>query len=230
MKNVICAVIAFWFSMTVSAHMNESDFIRAIWANGEVIAQRSLSASPDSRIGQVANAMSMKDVDIRVAEETDIFAMYYPGIIVVDAKLERLPKSVIAFVLAHEYGHHVHAHWKEVLSLGIRKAQMTSRALSSMSDLTACIAEGRSGQSSVERHQPEFEADEYAVRLTQYFNLYNEYQVISFMMNEFGDVGETDSHPDIRVRLDEIYAHAHERMHSEDEDNVAQDEIERIDF
>lgn len=149
-------------------------------------------------VDELVNKMEMHDVDVFVSTKTiDGGAIYFPGVIVIGADVAALPREQLAFVLAHEYGHHTRMHWLSTLSRGVGLAAAAGQAWSTFAELhifTELAATPECGRDN------ELDADKAAVLLLKSSGLYDQ-KAVATMLTTFANTSDTDSHPSASNRI-----------------------------
>jgi Zn-dependent protease with chaperone function len=125
--------------------------------------------------------------------------MYFPGAIIVSNSIANLPREQLAFVLAHEHGHHVQAHWRAILSRGLAFAKEHGGENVDIHALTGFL---QTVQTSSISHTHEYEADGHAASLLKSVGLFDTAS-IEALLKHVGAV-ESDSHPGRRARMNAI--------------------------
>lgn len=163
-------------------------------------------AGPYQRVAvveELVQAMSMHDVDVRVSQKPiPGGAIYYPGVILIGADLADLPRAQMAFILAHEYGHHVRRHWKATLSRGVGLALAAGVTVKAAEDLDPFVDAAVTPET---KHRDEYEADASAVVLLKHAKLYD-VAAIEKLMQRIG-ADESVTHPSGADRVKAMKAH-----------------------
>lgn len=153
----------------------------------------------DQNVQDLAKALGLRDVQVRVStQEIGGTALYVPGTIILSNSLTRLPKMRLAFVLAHEYGHHQRAH----------TSASASRALALASDDTDYDDHGllslmMQGTTLDIGHQCEFEADAAGTQLLKSTGLFDEAEITAFINSLNKE--DTVTHPGATARLHAMF-------------------------
>jgi Zn-dependent protease with chaperone function len=148
-------------------------------------------------VDELADTMEMHDVDILVSTKPmDNGAVYFQGVIIIGAEMAALPREQLAYVLAHEYGHHTRMHWRSFLSRGAGLAQSMGKTVTSVEELASFAVMAVTPMTS---HSDELDADRAAVVTLRKFGLYNE-KAIAAVLHHFGDA-DSDSHPGASARV-----------------------------
>jgi Zn-dependent protease with chaperone function len=159
------------------------------------------SAMPYRRslvVDELVEKMGMLDVDVYVSTQSiPGGAMYFPGIILVGADVADLSREQLAFVLAHEYGHHTRMHWSSTLSRGAGLAYAAGKAWSTFDELHPFTEQAATPERSRDN---ELDADKAAVLLLKSTGLYNQ-KAISDLLLKIAEPTDTDTHPGALVRV-----------------------------
>lgn len=142
-------------------------------------------------VDEIVEAMSLADVDVLVSSRPfPGGALYFPNMIILGANMLELPRAELAFVIAHEYGHHVHQHWKSTLTRGVVLALAAGVTPRSVDELVPYV---EAGVTSDVRYRDEYEADAVAARLLSAAGLFNA-QAIERLLLRIG-ASPAPSHP-----------------------------------
>jgi Zn-dependent protease with chaperone function len=153
-------------------------------------------------VEELVDTMAMHDVDVIVsAHPVQGGAHYFPGVIIVGSTMASLPREQLAFVLAHEYGHHVRGHWRSTLSRGLGLASAAGKPASTIEELAPFTIQAVTPETS---HHDELDADRAAIVLLKSFGLYDE-KAITTMLTTFGD-DASSTHPSALARIKAITA------------------------
>lgn len=148
------------------------------------------------KLEAIALQLGIKDVAILAIDASPLgLAAYAKGHIIVDAALENAPKEVIAFVLAHEYGHHTKEHWRGTLARAIAVAKEQN-----VHEPELILSYVSKVKDKAQAHANEFEADAFAKNLVASKGLWNGLVVEDFFEKNFNN-DESDSHPSMTARM-----------------------------
>lgn len=159
------------------------------------------SAMPFRRslvVDELVEKMEMHDVDVFVSTKTfDGGALYFPGVILIGADVAKLPREELAFVLAHEYGHHTRMHWTSTLSRGAGLAYAAGKAWSTYAELHQFTEMAASPE--LNRHN-ELDADKAAILRLKSYGLYD-YKAVISLLARVADPSDTVTHPSASARI-----------------------------
>lgn len=162
------------------------------------------SAGPFQRslvVEELVEKMSMHDVDVKVSTKSfSNGALYFPGVIILGKDMANLPREQLAFILAHEYGHHMRAHWHSTLSRGVGLASAKGKSLTTVEELVPFLQEAVTPETS---HADEHDADLTAIKLLKQHGLLNEKAVFE-MFIAFGE-NTSGTHPSSIQRLQAMF-------------------------
>lgn len=157
-------------------------------------------ALPAPRVAAVAERLRLLDVKIiAVADSPWGLGAYYPGVIIVDSHLNDETAEVIAFVLAHEYGHHIAGHWK--VEMGRALALSQDKGIEDPAQMLELLGEH---PAQAQSHKHEFEADAIAKQLLVYNNLWSPSETQRLFKTALKR-HETLSHPASDARLEALH-------------------------
>lgn len=199
MKVIFLAVWFLLFSSTAFAQSTPS-LEDALVKDGLSAVLDAIGPGVDNpRVTALAARLNLSDVII-VVSEFDLAgeAGYFPGYIFIGRRTANLPDAQLAFVLAHEYGHHLRQHWRVHLSRGVAAALQAGVVVKTSADVSEYIWQEKSREVS---HAHELQADADALLRIKEAGLYDEEQLIAFFRS-FPDEGE--SHPSATVRIAEL--------------------------
>ncbi len=153
-------------------------------------------AQPSSKVSALVKKMNLLDIEVFVIPDNPFgVGMYFPGAIVLDSRVEEESEEYIAYLLAHEYGHHLARHWAAELA---RAASLSSAyGISSPQEALALLGEHRDPATS---HRHEFEADAYAKQLLEYNKLWSP-DAVRRVLTKGVATSETPTHPARDARL-----------------------------
>jgi len=159
------------------------------------------SAKPFTRsllIDELVEKMEMHDVDVIVTTKSvPGGAMYFPGIILVGVDVIGLPRAQLAYVLAHEYGHHTRMHWTSTLSRGAGLAYAAGKEWSTFEEISKFTDQAMTPEFC---RSNELDADRAAVLLLKSFGQYDQKAVAS-LLSKIAEPSDTDTHPSASTRI-----------------------------
>ena len=148
-------------------------------------------------VDELVEKMSMLDVDVKVSTRSlSEGALYFPGVIIIGKDMANLPREQLAFIIAHEYGHHMRTHWHSTLSRGVGLATAKGKSLTTVEELVPFLQAAVTPETS---HADEHEADRTAVMLLKQYGLFSEKSLFELFSN-LGE-GASDTHPSTVQRL-----------------------------
>lgn len=172
-------VFVFVFCSVFSAHAENQELrLRRLEAHVETLKtsfaqEAQFRAKPASRVAAMAQRLRFLDVMV-VAVPDNVFGLgvYFPGVIVVDSQLNDESDEVIAFILSHEYGHHLAQHWRAAMGRALALSQDKG-----IEDPVKILELLDGNPAPAQSHQQEFEADKLAKELMIYNKLWSPAEV-----------------------------------------------------
>lgn len=196
MKRIIACALLLLMSVAHAEDL-EVQYAKAVEDSRAAIVKQLGPYQDDATVAGLVVALGIHDVEVLVSKQAvPGTALYYPGVIIVGAELLNQPRAAMAMVLAHEYGHHVHAHWRQSLALGMAYAEKQGRAKPDVMELAGFVMQA---QSKAYNHRIEYEADAFAVQALKSSRLLDRDAVVA-LLNKIGK-DECESHPSAADRI-----------------------------
>lgn len=144
-----------------------------------------------SRLFSLVEKLGISDVEVVVSHEPRFkeLAAYFPGIIVLSESLTSESDEVLAFALAHEYGHHLSRHGQTLLLAALEAAR--ERNAATLEELLRVLEMLKTKKTA---HLMEFEADQQAKKLLERQKLWSP-AAVKRALEVLASPAETLAHP-----------------------------------
>lgn len=197
---LVC-VISFITCGVCHADFSEAELYASVEEGRLQMIQLSGPYVADYRVSKLVEDMHI-DVPVLVRKsEHGELAFYYPGVIILGGQVLDESDESLAFIIAHEYGHHIEAHWKQVVS---RAFAVSSAEHVTHADLSAFTRYMGSVQTAEIQHRSEFEADAAGARIARAGGHYDQDKVSDFFKRHAQ--AASGSHPETTARFERIVA------------------------
>lgn len=198
MKKLFAIIALVVCTFNVSAHDALSpEFLKLVSQQAEEVDKQLAPFADNTRASRLAARLGITDVKIKVTSGLTLNAAYSPGTIYIGSDLMLESDETVAFIIAHEYGHHVHAHWRVNLLRGMAHAAEDNEEL----NFSAVVINTLASETPAERQAHETEADIVGATLASQAGLFDEIALSKL----FSKLAVTDTHPETDTRMKSVH-------------------------